>query len=204
MVIGRILAGTVVIGVLFLCTPQDDPPTQEQPNVVDTNAFNNLIQSMVVVKADVSDEATIDEEGLVEEAVQLGSGFYITEDGLILTAFHNIRKAATRPYRRIFIRPYDQSTFIGAYIVEVFEDADLALLRDARMEPPELKYVDIFEEVEINEGMSLYAMGFPADISDGYRPNSGRDRCHRSPVPLYSSGRPSYPGATQRSRHQCL
>ena len=84
-----------------------------------------------------------------------GSGFFISRDGLVLTAKHVVADA-----RAIFAQDFDGRR----YRAEVVEQGyyDVALLRvDA--EPPSI--IPILPEAELRIGQKLLTMGFPVNVA---------------------------------------
>lgn len=118
--------------------------------------YNKLAKSVVVIKV-TSKEPVAGYGAYAMTAQGLGSGFIISEDGLIMTAAHVIQTAED-----VKIKFLD-GTEIGADIISASVSADVALVRLRRV-PADLQVVKLGNSDEANVGDRVMVIGAPFGI----------------------------------------
>ncbi len=94
----------------------------------------------------------------------VGSGFYVSEDGLIVTNFHVISKVALKPdrFQALFISADGQQGELNLLAFDIRND--LAVLRPTK-EAKGLNFFSFRPLVnEVNRGERIFSMGNPLDI----------------------------------------
>ncbi|MFC1583795.1 serine protease [Candidatus Neomarinimicrobiota bacterium] len=125
---------------------------------------------MIKIQVNTTQQLNVDEFGLSEDTHDWGSGFYISEDGMILTAAHVIKRRS--PLNREPITCYDPNTkrSFGPIIVYENEDLDIALLQDPlyTLDPDKkCKYIRINAKGNrVRNGDLCYCIGFPAEMNE--------------------------------------
>ena len=99
---------------------------------------------------------TYDVFGNQTPSVISGSGFFISEDGYILTNYHVVEKAAKNGLN-VTVSTHDASVFVGK-IVGTEEDEDLAVIK---IDQDGLEPVVFGDSDSMNVGDSVYAVGNP-------------------------------------------
>ena len=99
---------------------------------------------------------TYDVFGNQTPSVVSGSGFFISEDGYILTNYHVVEKAAKNGLN-VTVSTHDASVYVGK-IVGTEEDEDLAVIK---IEQDGLEPVVFGDSDSMNVGDSVYAVGNP-------------------------------------------
>ena len=99
---------------------------------------------------------TYDVFGNQTPSVVSGSGFFISEDGYILTNYHVVEKAAKNGLN-VTVSTHDASVFVGK-IVGTEEDEDLAVIK---IDQDGLEPVVFGDSDSMNVGDSVYAVGNP-------------------------------------------
>ena len=99
---------------------------------------------------------TYDVFGNQTPSVVSGSGFFISEDGYILTNYHVVEKAVKNGLN-VTVSTHDASVFVGK-IVGTEEDEDLAVIK---IDQDGLEPVVFGDSDSMNVGDSVYAVGNP-------------------------------------------
>ena len=99
---------------------------------------------------------TYDVFGNQTPSVISGSGFFISEDGYILTNYHVVEKAVKNGLN-VTVSTHDASVFVGK-IVGTEEDEDLAVIK---IDQDGLEPVVFGDSDSMNVGDSVYAVGNP-------------------------------------------
>ena len=99
---------------------------------------------------------TYDVFGNQTPSVVSGSGFFISEDGYILTNYHVVEKAVKNGLN-VTVSTHDSSVYVGK-IVGTEEDEDLAVIK---IEQDGLEPVVFGDSDSMNVGDSVYAVGNP-------------------------------------------
>ncbi len=99
---------------------------------------------------------TYDMFGNQTPSVVSGSGFFISEDGYILTNYHVVEKAVKNGLN-VTISTHDASVYVGK-IVGTEEDEDLAVIK---IEQDGIEPVVFGDSDSMNVGDSVYAVGNP-------------------------------------------
>jgi S1-C subfamily serine protease len=111
-----------------------------------------------------------------EKEIGIGSGFVVSEKGLILTNLHVVAGM-----KRISVTYYDGSE-TGAEVVKVFPDNDMALILAGKM-PDDLPPATLGGSGRLRPGDEVVAVGFPFGIGPSVSAGvvSGLNREFRSP-----------------------
>ena len=91
-----------------------------------------------------------------EVPTSTGSGFFISHDGLILTAKHVVEGA-----QAIFVQNFDGRRYRAAVVQQGYYD--VALLKVDGKAP---SIIPILPEAELRTGQKLLTMGFPMNVAD--------------------------------------
>ncbi|HVM49088.1 MAG TPA: trypsin-like peptidase domain-containing protein [Candidatus Acidoferrum sp.] len=96
----------------------------------------------------------------------LGSGFFINEDGFLITNFHVIENET-----QISVEVYhqrhgelDRKTYKQIRIIALNKFADLALLKVDDRDAPKFKYVDLGSADALSVGEKVFAIGSPLGL----------------------------------------
>lgn len=103
---------------------------------------------------------------LVSHPGGLGSGFFINEDGYLITNFHVIEKE-TKITVTLFKKTetgFDKVKFKKVKIVAINPFVDLALLKVEDLEDIKLSYVPLADIEEIQVGQKVFAIGNPLGL----------------------------------------
>ena len=136
-----------------------DPESQPFPTA--TTAVSNVavsrleeVQSAVVQI--VSEGSFVDpQEGELTNAFGAGSGFFISETGLVITNNHVVTGAAI-----IWVQVDGEDSRRNARVLGVSECSDLAVLQVERRADETFPFLDWFEG-PMETGMNVYAAGYP-------------------------------------------
>lgn len=90
-----------------------------------------------------------------------GSGFFVAEDGLILTNYHVIQGARTNLADRITFRVLDDETDYRADVVAVAPQYDLALLRAVNLPRDRVHVIPLGDAERVQPGQKVLALGAP-------------------------------------------
>lgn len=88
-----------------------------------------------------------------KQDVSLGTGFLISSDGYLVTAWHVIKNKT-----QIYVGPIVGNKWKKAKIIKLDEKSDLALLKIASVERQPL---EIAEWVDVPIGLEVYSIGYP-------------------------------------------
>lgn len=142
-------------------------PVFQQESTNSYSSYDRIIKSIVKIQVDESGELDVDANGIVQSDYSLGSGFYISENGLFLTAAHVIAKRTNNISNPISCFDLDRGETFGPDIIFEDKNSDIALLQNPMYTGREKNnyYIDIFSKASnIKEGMSCYSIGFPNEV----------------------------------------
>ncbi len=130
------------------------------------NSLSDLSRCLIKIQVNNTGEFTIDSTGIIEEDYSLGTGFYISGDGLFLTAAHVIKDRKKEKSGSIScyeIAP--NSNFVPIVIFEDIE-TDIALLQNidyTRYGKSNQYFINIDDiNKELNKtNLGVYSFGFP-------------------------------------------
>lgn len=113
------------------------------------NAYKNRLVQIRIIDTESNAKST------------LGSGFFVTDDGLIVTNYHVVSRLVQRPeqYRAEFIIS-DGGEPQPAELLDIDVVNDLALLRSGLQDTPFLK----IHSGAVRKGTRLYSLGNPHDL----------------------------------------
>ena len=141
------IALTIVALLIFL-----SPRTFAQSETVVTDIFKRQADSIVVVAA----------AGKRKKDDRSGSGFFISNDGLVVTNYHLIKKA-----RRLFVKLRSGTAFGRVKVVNVDVPRDIAVLKVETQSKP----VRLGQSRDAAVGQRVVAIGNPlgleSTVSDG-------------------------------------
>lgn len=88
-----------------------------------------------------------------------GSGFFISDDGFVITTNHIIEGA-----KKVFIKTRDRDVWLQASVIKVDAANDLALLRI----PKKSTGLSLAHWDEVPLGLEVYVIGYPLGNAQGY------------------------------------
>jgi serine protease Do len=185
-VIGTVLADketqlVVDIGITVLVIPKDkivertadqepnapETPDANQPSMQDTTA-TTLYHTGTCKKTSIEDcvarfsEAVV----MVSSPAGLGSGFFINEDGYLITNYHVIERE-TRLEVTVFIKNatgYEKKKFKRVRIEALNPFVDLALLKVEDLDGMKTTYAYLGDTEDIQAGEPVFAIGNPLGL----------------------------------------
>lgn len=175
--------------LVFSCVATFSRPLWAQNETVIISLFKKQVDSIVVVGV----------IGKRKKDNRSGSGFFISQDGLILTNYHLIKKA-----RRIFVKLKDDTAYTRVKVVNVDVPRDIAVLKiDASgVGRSPTKPVKLGNSDDLTVGQRVVAisnpLGLENTVSDGIisaiRPTDQGSQVLQVSVPLSngSSGGPLF------------
>ncbi len=129
--------------------------------------IEEITTSMVKLRVLTESDLTVDDAGLMQKNYEWGSGFYISEDGLILTAFHVIENASKSHSDPITCFEPNSGDSRGVWLVYHDKQNDIALLQNEKYTGNKrLKnYINILGRAsDLKLGISCFCIGFPNEI----------------------------------------
>lgn len=170
--------------ILFLCLTTAAFVSAGVPESV-------LVQKKAVLTIHVSAKSQTDRSSKAS-----GSGFFISEDGLVVTNFHVVEKAIGAKDFNIFVKMYNGAHLIVEEVVAYNENDDIALLR---VDTRDMPFVRPAKHNKFKEGESIIVIGSPLGyeltISDGIISRvSTREKMFQITAPISpgSSGSPVF------------
>jgi hypothetical protein len=132
-------------------------------------SLDHIVNSLIKIKTINSDALLPDQNGVIESDYSYGTGFYISKDGLFLTAQHVIKRRSKFNSDPITCLDMNNSKPFGPIIEFEDEKNDIALLRNPN--PVEYKnYISIDESIsKIKKGLGCYCIGFPQEVQNMYK-----------------------------------
>ena len=132
-------------------------------------SLEHITKSLVKIKVSNSDALLPDRSGIIESDYSYGTGFYISKDGLILTAKHVLDKRSKFNSDPITCLDMNNNQPFGPIIVFEDKNSDVALLRNPRS--GKIKYfIDIFDDAsKLKKGLECYCIGFPNEVQNLYK-----------------------------------
>jgi|WetSurMetagenome_2_1015567.scaffolds.fasta_scaffold00376_8 S1-C subfamily serine protease len=131
--------------------------------------LESLNRCLVKIQVNKTEGITIDSSGIIEEDYSLGTGFYISADGLFLTAAHVIKKRNI--HTTAAISCYDYNSNDNFVPIIVFEDIknDIAILQNVTYTgfgKSNTFYMNLNSlSNSINKiGSKIYAFGYPNEL----------------------------------------
>lgn len=126
----------------------------------ESEVLSRFLNSMVRIEVIGSGGATLDADGLVATEYEYATGFYISEDGHILTAAHSIRDRSKIDESPIACQNVATGETFGVFVVFEDLDADLAVLKSPLAGGPS-SFVDLSQSEAPMEGRGVYCLGVP-------------------------------------------
>jgi len=130
--------------------------------------INATLRSMVKIQVNSTQRLEIDEAELIEKNYSYGSGFYISEDGLILTSTHVINKASRLQDTPIQCVELDSGKTYGLIVIFRDDDSDISLLQNVRYTDFNTKRKDFIHlNASMNvlrDGVECFCLGVPNEL----------------------------------------
>jgi serine protease Do len=185
------------VGVTILAVPKQDilefskdelnnPAPQESENTEKPSAKSSA--GRLYYSADADKTRTIEQcVAEVAEAVVkvsspagLGSGFFINQDGYLITNYHVIEKE-TKIEVTVFIKAgesFDKKVFKSVRIIALNPFVDMALLKVEDLGDYKVRYVALGDVTQIRVGQPVFAIGNPLGlertVTNGVISSTGR------------------------------
>jgi serine protease Do len=143
------------------------PPVEAKPVAESSSAFYHVATRPVVEK-NVRDLVNQLGEAVVQVRTPggLGSGFFLNDEGFLITNFHVIEGET-----QISVEVYHQrngqlerKTYKQVRIVAINKFADLALLKIEEKDAPKFKYVQLGSADALSVGERVFAIGSPLGL----------------------------------------
>ena len=148
--IARVLSILSVTTLVVLCFAQVAALAQSLPTEDVFSRFSNR-----VVKIEVQESGS-------KAKASIGSGFFVSDAGHLVTNYHVIAQVVQHPDRYVasYVDEDDESVSVDVNVLNVDVAHDLALVK------AELRSPSFFalEPVEAPQGLRLYSMGHPLDL----------------------------------------
>lgn len=133
-------------------------------------SLEDLTMSLIKIKVANSESMMPDKNGILESEYSHGTGFYISNDGMILTAQHVIDKRSAFNSDPITCLDMTGDQPFGPIIIWEDKKNDVAILQH----PNNLKkikfFIDIFNQAgKIKKGSTCYCIGFPNEVQNFYK-----------------------------------
>jgi len=156
----------IIVLFLYLNNKIDNLDLIKEERIVMTNNFSQNVEKVksatVWIRAETAHKEIpfVGGEHILMDGkvVSSGSGFFVSEDGYILTAEHVVHNALDKIV--VFVLNGNKLEPHSGKIISINEDADVALLK---IEGKDYNYLD-FEEKEIKDGMDIGFIGYPLGI----------------------------------------
>ena len=134
--------------------------------------LNYLEKCLIRIQVYNTNSFEVDSAGLIEGDYSLGSGFYISNDGLFITAAHVIKKR--NKDNPAAIKCYDYSSVAGFTVRVIFEDeySDIALLQNEKYTnfgETNKYFISMHNNInpKVKKGNEVFAFGYPNSLQ-GY------------------------------------
>lgn len=158
----------MLISFLYLNNKIDNLDLIKEKKIIITNNFSDNIKTVKPSVLLVLSEVQAPEKNymsgeyvfLNNKAYLPGSGFFISDDGYILTAYHVIKDNSGK----VFVGNYrnNKPNVIEAELISVNKGADIALLK---IEGKNLPHVTLGDYEKFSEGMDIGFIGYPLDLT---------------------------------------
>lgn len=157
--------------VAAICVRIADPAQRSSKSIGAADEKGNKLSAEEIADKCTSAVFTLDCYGFNGRPRSLGSGFFISSDGLAITNYHVAANSghmiATTPDGKV----YDDIT-----VISTDKKNDLALLR---INASGVKYLELGDSSTVKQGQKVYAIGSPMGLdntfSDGIVSNTSRD-----------------------------
>ena len=132
--------------------PVAAPPVSLSARKVYEQARSQLVQIRTVLKGQASQTS-------------VGSGFFVSEQGHIVTNFHVVSEAALKPERHDLVYVTADGREAAVRILQIDVPHDLALLKAADAEPRRYDALAFRPEAQaLAQGERIYSLGNPLDV----------------------------------------
>lgn len=127
--------------------------------------FENLFYSIVKIETNKTQKDIIDPDGLVPKKVSYGTGFYVTDYGLILTAAHVVDEESKILNKSIRCTNLATMSSFLSTVVKIDRKKDIALLIDHSTFNKHEHYINLssLPNINIKENSICYCIGIPND-----------------------------------------
>lgn len=135
-----------------------------------TNSLEDLDKCLIKIQVNNTNELILDSTGIIEEDYSLGTGFYISSDGLFLTAAHVIKDRNKDEEGSISC--YDNNQKNNNFVpIIIFEDIekDIALLQNVAFTSfgKQNKFYINIENYKTEQNivdLAIYSFGYPNEL----------------------------------------
>ena len=139
-------------GTAASAPPVAAPPVSLSARKVYEQARSQLVQIRTVLKGQASQTS-------------VGSGFFVSEQGHIVTNFHVVSEAALKPERHDLVYVTADGREAALRILQIDVPHDLALLKAADAEPRRYDALAFRPEAQaLAQGERIYSLGNPLDV----------------------------------------
>jgi S1-C subfamily serine protease len=138
------------------------------------NDLESLNKCLIKIQVNKTGSLKIDSSGLIEEDYSLGTGFYVSSDGLFVTAAHVIKRRNIKAAAAIVC--YDNNSLDNFVPLVIFEDAknDIAVLQNVaftgfgKKNPFFINLQNLSSNSE-KVGTKVYAFGYPNELQRTFK-----------------------------------
>ncbi|ODS42261.1 MAG: hypothetical protein MSIBF_02695 [Candidatus Altiarchaeales archaeon IMC4] len=157
----------IVVAFLYLNHKIDNLDLIKEEKIVMTNNFSEIVEKVkpavvwIIAETELTNVPFMGGEYLVQDnkVVSSGTGFFVSEDGYILTAEHVVHEAKDK----IIVSVFDGNNFkqYNATTISIDNNADVALIK---VEGKNFQYLELAEKEELTDGMDIGFIGYPLEF----------------------------------------